>query len=189
MTTGVNSVRSRMGLVAVVGSLLMTGCGTVPSIDDLSGRKVTRDMGQRGITIKATFDEVWPEVVEIVEKRGYAELDTEQGADEETYRITGEQEHQPRDKQFSDTVTEKHGRILATTSAGRLVPLELQEQHEWDMSVLDRMGAVAGGSERYRLEHDGVEISVGRTEGGRIDREELDAVLDAIRSRFEADSA
>lgn len=189
MTTGVNSVRSRMGLVAAVGSLLMTGCGTVPSIDDLSDRKVTRDMGQPGVTIKATFDEVWPEVVEIVEQRGYAELETEQGADEETYRITGEQENQPRDKQFSETVTEKHGRILATTGAGRLVPLELQEQHEWDMSVLDRMGAVAGGSERYRLEHDGVEISVGRTEGGRIDREEFDAVLDAIRSRFESDSA
>jgi hypothetical protein len=188
MNPASNFVHSRMVFAVVAASLLVAGCVSVPSLDDLSDSDVTRYPGDREMKVHATFDEVWPQVVDIVERRGYEEVDLEQWADEEVYRISGEQENQPREKQYSETVTEKNGRIVATTADDQLVPLELQEQHEWDMSVLDQLDAASGGDERYRLEHDGVRITVGDAELTRLDRDEVEQVFDAIHAHFTGDS-
>ncbi len=171
-------------------ALLLAGCGTVPSIDDLADEgAVTRHPGAERMTIDAPFDAVWSEVVEVVEQRGYAEVDLEQKEDQEVYRITGERDDRPRDKLYRETVTEHRGRVVATTAEGRWIPLELQEQHEWDMNVVARLDAASGGDERYRLEHAGVEIRIGRAAGAELDREELRAVFDAIHARFDGGSA
>ena len=184
-----NPALSRTAVATAALSLLMAGCGTVPSISDLSDDgTVTRHGGALRMTVDATFEEVWPEVVDIAEQRGYAEVEREQAEREKTYRIQGEQEDRHRDKLFRETVTERHGHIVADTGEGRAVALELQEQHAWEMSVLDQINAASGGAERYRLAHEGVEITAGDTTGTELDRAELREVFDAIDDRFQDES-
>lgn len=176
----------RVAFAVTAAVLSLTGCGTVPTMGDLSDDgDVTREGGAMTMTIEAPFEDVWPAMVELVEERGYPQIDREQGERDETHRIKGEQEDRTRDKVFRETVTERHGRIVATTADGGVVALELKEQYEWEMSVVDQLAAASGSDERYRLGYQGVEITAGDTNDQILDRAEFGEVFDAIQARFE----
>lgn len=136
------------------------------------------------LRVDDTFDNVWPVVIEIVEARGHGEPELAQEAEDETYTRTVEVPDQPRDERLREVVTEKRGTIVATTEDGRLVPLRLEEQHEWDMSALGWMAYLADEEENWRLEHDGVEITVPREHAGELHPDETPAVFEDIRKRF-----
>lgn len=163
--------------------ILVGGC---QGFDPLEPERPTVDRHLSGdrMTIRAPFDEVWPELVEIMQQRGYTGLERERETVSETYQTSVELEDQPRDKVLRETVDEGRGRISATTNGQKRVAFTLVEEHEWDSTTLSLIAAATGGDEDRHLDHKGVEVSVADHGGEQTDYREANAVLDALQARF-----
>lgn len=176
---------------ALAGGLILasvTALGGCRTLDPLEPDRPTVERHPSGdrMRIRAPFDDVWPKLLEIMQRRGYADLDTERETVSETYQTSVEVEDQPRDKVLRENVDEGRGRISATTDEQKRVAFTLIEEHGWDSSTLSIIVAATGGDEDRHLEHKGVEVSVADHGGAQIDYRESKAVLDALAARFTA---
>lgn len=182
------SISGTHGRALVVTGVLLALAGCAPT-EEKTGGIVSSTMGFPGdprlneLMIDARFDDVWPVVAGVVEARGYEDVELERSSGRETYRRTVEVEDQPRDETLRETVTEGRGTIVATTGDGRVVPLELRESHEWDMTTLDTVASL-GGDESWTLMHEGVEIAVSTAYSDSVHPEETQAVFDELRAEF-----
>ncbi|WP_290650568.1 hypothetical protein [Aquisalimonas sp.] len=77
-------------------------------------------------------------------------------------------------------MTEQFGTIVATITAGRLVPLELRERHDWGTSTLDLLDKAAGGDPDPTLLREGVEVAYYEARSEAMDSDETVAVLEEI---------
>lgn len=174
------------GVLILAAATISGGCQT---LDPLEPERPTVERPPSGdrLTIRAPFDEVWPELLEIMQQQGYADLDTERETVSETYQTNVEVENQPRDKVLRETVDEGRGEISAITTQRKRVAFTLIEEHGWDSSTLSIIVAATGGDEDRHLDHKGVEVSVADHGGTQqMDHQEISAVLDALAARFTA---
>lgn len=182
------NILGRHGHALVVAGVLLTLAGCAPT-EEKTGGIISSTMGFPGdprlneLMIDARFDDVWPVVVDVVEARGYADVELERSSGRETYRRSVEVEDQPRDETLRETVTEGRGTIVATTADGRVVPLALREGHAWETTTLDTVATLAG-DESATLMHEGVEIAVSTAHAEAVHPEETQAVFDELRGEF-----
>lgn len=175
-----------MTVILVIAAIL-AGCETLDSLEEREYTPVLRNPSGEQMTIEARFDRVWPELVDIMEQRGYADLETERETVRETYQTTVELEDQPRDKPLRETVDEGRGQITGITTEQKRVPFRLIEEHEWKTGALALINEMAGGDESKHLDLKWVEIEVRRRSDGELDWAEIDAVFDALESHFESE--
>lgn len=171
------------GFAAVLLLSVATLVGGCQTTDPLAPPEPTVDrppIGDR-MTVRKPFDEVWPELLEIIRERGYTNVERDRETVSEVYQTQVEVEDQPRDKVLRERVDEGRGRVSATTDDQRQVAFTLVEEHGWDTGTLSLL---LGGDERRYLDHNGVEVSVDESGGDSVDRAESIAVLDALEARF-----
>lgn len=188
MSNDCRHVRLLPVLLLLAALVALSACtATKPARDYVEVRKslFLDDPRLAKMTVHDRFDAVWPTVVETIEERAYEDVEREQSSSRELYTHTVSVEDQPRDETLRETVTEGRGRIVATTADGRLVALELEEQHRWGFSTLDTVNLLAGGDESRTLQHGGVEIRVPSVQGGSIHPGETRAVFEELLARFE----
>ncbi len=162
---------------------LMGGCQSLDPLEPDRPTVVRHPTGEK-MTIRAPFDAVWAELVEIMQQRGYADLHRERETVSETYQTSVEVENQPRDKVLRETVDEGRGLISATSNGQMRVAFTLVEEHGWDSGTLSLIVAATGGDEDRHLDHKGVEVSVADHGEEQLDHREISAVFDALQARF-----
>lgn len=171
------------GVFVLTAVTVVGGCRTLDPLEPDGPTVVRHPSGER-MTIRAPFDDVWSELVEIMRQRGYVELDRERETVSETYQTSVEVENQPRDKVLRETVDEGRGLVLATTDEQKRVAITLVEEHGWDTSTLSLIAAATGGDEDRYLDHKGIEVSVADQGEVQLDYRGINEVLDALQARF-----
>lgn len=177
----------RYALPAVVLAGALPGCaGPEPGGAPVEVREslLVDDPRLVRVRVNESFDAVWSGVTASLRDQGLEETEAERTTSRETYTTTVSLEDQPRDRTLRETVTEGYGKLVAESDDGKLVAFELQEEHQWGMSALQLIDALAGGDEDRRLEHDGVLITVPAGYTDAVDPAPTRAVFDALVQRF-----